>query len=305
MNKFLIRTFTFLCLGFSINCVLFLSSHFFSKESLRYLKFDDSITTIICGDSHSQTALNDSLIPYSKNIAAGGEPIFYTYYRILNVLNNNPQIRRVILGLSFHNMSVYHDGRVWPKYFLLGDIHFFFTILKKNPTTFFNAFISHQRNLANNSWKFLFSKFSYEDFPFSSGYIGLNPRDLDSVSVIKIINRHYYCDGKIQGLSVIQRRYLDKIVAHCKNRKIDIIFVNTPKHEKYLKLVPDKFIKHHYEVIRQYPNVIYLDHHNYYLDDEYFCDYDHLNYKGALLYTTEFRKLLDELHHKILLDILY
>ena len=74
-----------------------------------------NVTTIICGDSHTKSAVNDSLLQHSINISQTSEHFLYTYNVLAFTLKNNPQIKKVILGVSYHSFSEIYDSYVFDK----------------------------------------------------------------------------------------------------------------------------------------------------------------------------------------------
>src|ERR1700757_670909 len=78
-------------------------------KRIEKIKINAEVTTIICGDSHAQCAVDDSILNHSLNVANSGEPYIYTYNVIKVLKNDNPQIKVVILGYSFHSLAKAED----------------------------------------------------------------------------------------------------------------------------------------------------------------------------------------------------
>jgi hypothetical protein len=72
-------------------------------------RLDADTTTLFAGDSHMQTAVDDALVPQSKNVGQSSESLYFTYYTLIEYLKVNPQVSRVYLGFGYHSLSEYYD----------------------------------------------------------------------------------------------------------------------------------------------------------------------------------------------------
>ena len=63
-------------------------------------RVDESVTTVITGDSHVQIAINDGSMGETRNIALFSEPYIYSYYKLKEILEHNHNIEKVILGFG-------------------------------------------------------------------------------------------------------------------------------------------------------------------------------------------------------------
>jgi hypothetical protein len=72
-------------------------------------KIEDDVTDLYAGDSHMEAAINDKIVPHSKNISKGGETYYFTYYKLKSLIEKNPKIEKVFIAASFHNFSKKQD----------------------------------------------------------------------------------------------------------------------------------------------------------------------------------------------------
>ena len=107
------------------------------NKKLNEYRINKKTTTAFFGDSHVQECINDSLIPNSINLSLHSESLYFTYYKMKGVLNNNQSIKKIYLGISYHSLSSYYDDFVFgiyskstaPKYFFILEHLIFFLMM--------------------------------------------------------------------------------------------------------------------------------------------------------------------------------
>ncbi|MCX6279514.1 MAG: hypothetical protein NT004_15665 [Bacteroidetes bacterium] len=108
---------------------------------------------------------------------------------------------------------------------------------------------------------------------------------LSAQSVGKRVNTHFFQHGKMDEFSSLNVFYLTKVAELCKERKINLILLNTPMHKYYIENVPDKFKDKFYSLIKS-KKLNLIEFEKLKLDDRCFLpDGDHVNEEGARLTT--------------------
>lgn len=286
-TKFLKKTFVLLCVISTI-ITLYLLIY---KNQIGRIKVNKNIKVIVCGDSHTQCAINDSLLKHTLNISQNSEPYLATYNVIRTITYTNPQIKTVILGYSYHSLSEVFDEIVYQekhkvdfysRYLPILDIesitligsHNFTGIIKSFPKSL-NFWIT-LRNLTNSN------SINYNNYRFFGEYYSSKKSNCNSKTIKSSINRHYYNGKSVKRFSNIQQKYLLKIIHYCFKNKLKIILLNTPISNKYHEKIPNKFKKKYYYTIRALEKIAPLiDLHDLQLKNEYFGDGDHINIYGA------------------------
>lgn len=289
MPKFLKRTFSFFftlvaffALNSGINYLLIMNS----KPKLKLSKI------LILGDSHTQKSINPEFFPSAQNISQPGEPIVLSYWKLKYIFNiYTPDT--VILGLAHHNISFFNDlkfshnkwsGEMFKRSYLIEHFDEIDTILDVN----FKGY--YQR---------LFKQFCF--FPRSDHhtYVGeYKNRNYSNLSDWnEAINRHYYFEGNNPGLSIQIPLFLDSIVNLCKKNGVQLVLVSNPLFIQYKEKIP-KLISDSYKILKislKEKNVIFLDHSKDSFPKKFFLNSDHLNSKGAAVYTNQIKKELQSL----------
>jgi hypothetical protein len=261
------------------------------KLKMDSLNIRPGITTLICGDSQPQTALNDSIIQSSMNIAQGNEHYFYTHQKLKYLLPRNPGIKLVILGISYQTFTTSFDkliATMLPQHLLILDFTGKLFVVKQHPLEFLTSLraITHEFNAIVNAR-------SYSDYWLWGGFIKSDISKLDEYSIddgIKV--RYYETRGGLQGYSIWQEPYLKEIIRLCHDREIKIVLVGTPVNFRFADKIPDKFIRKFHSILGSIDSskVVILDYQGIEMPDNCFRDGHHLNSLGA----EKFSKLIAE-----------
>ena len=104
-------------------------------------KLKQPVSYLVLGNSHTEFALNDSIITDLVNISQSGESYFYTYTKLKKILEDNAQIKTVFLAFSNEVIDVGMNDWIW------GDQFFSFNFPKYSP---FLGFQQHYILGSNN-----------------------------------------------------------------------------------------------------------------------------------------------------------
>jgi hypothetical protein len=87
-------------------------------------------------------------------------------------------------------------------------------------------------------------------------------------------------------------KYLDKLVAHCRTKGREVIFVRTPVHRDAPELENEAI----FQKVRalRYADVEFLDFQGFKLDDDEFADKAHMNARGAERFSRWFALLVED-----------
>jgi hypothetical protein len=244
---------------------------------------DCSIDTIIIGDSHCQCAIDDAHLFGVTNLSMNSEGYLFSYAKLRFLLQDNPGIKIVLVGFSFHNLSSYYDEYLWGRqsqvpvrrYAQLLTISEKSALIIRSPDTVVSL-------LRGSLPTWIPAEESNPRLPFLGAFEPINTeKPLNKESMLGRARYQYYAGNNVAAFSVFNRRYLDKIVQLCREQEKRLIFLNTPLHATYRDLVPDIY-KTEYESLRQSYGVEVIDFHDLALSDDCFLpDGDHVNSLGA------------------------
>lgn len=294
MNQFIHRTLIFLFFGLLIVFGFHYAIYGLILSNDDHYVINDEITTIVLGDSHTETSIDNDDFSNLQNYSFKGESLFLSYYKLKRLLDVNPHINHVLLSFSYHSLNEFQDEKLelllYNYYWLLD----WSGIRLISPTSANIDIILKDMNGRLYQWAISNIKQSHYNL-ITGGYRKLETNTLNNESAQKRIFYHYYADNKtaLQNTSTLQKSSLIKIVQLCVDRGVKLTFINTPLHTSYYSNIPEHYISSYYSLIDQletkHPDVItHLDFKNAVTVDAYFYDSDHLNDKGG----ENFMKLL-------------
>lgn len=294
MSVFLKKIGTFLSLlllGFAlvllVSKVLVISTFNFSIPKDKNL--------LILGDSHTQCALNDTIISNALNMSESADTYFYSYTKLKKIVVHNKQIDTLIIGYAPNNLSMTQD-----KWLVDCSINAF-----KLPLHFFlfdeedvNSFLSNApfqlvKNvpfiIKNNLGHLYRIKKKEKINRFGiGGFLALSHKDTtdDKKEIAdKIQNSKVKCGYK-------DLDNLKKIYSLCEKNKIKLLLLATPI-EQNSNEKPSIFYSDYLEFKNtNLPNATLLDYSKVRFDKNDFADPVHLNANGARLFSEWFVKQL-------------
>ena len=247
--------------------------------------FNDKISILIAGDSHPMTAINPDVICQSRNIAQTGEPYFMTYFKLKRILEDNPTISKVVLGYSFHNISAFNDLKFKDSFWATQMLDRTYALIPYE--RFKEIPLNTERYFQTVIRRMLVAPRT----DHTKKYVGSFEKKegmLAQAGLQETIDKHYFNEDKALNISDISVSYLDSIVGLTGKHQIKLYLTGTPLHAAYREQIPEKFIKKYRELTTQYlafEHVSFIDYSQLNMDGNLYQDYDHLNYKGSLVFS--------------------
>lgn len=273
----------------------FTSAWFINKKA--NFKLVSNPKYLIIGHSHSECAFNDSLIAGFKNISESGESYFYSYFKVKKLLEQNKGVETMFVEFTNNQIDADMDEWIWddkhisnryPKFSPFMTFEDNMLLLKNNPKGYLNAF-SHSNKRKMNA---IISQ-EYDYSKVLGGYLYLVRDKTDSLLAH---SNHFNIKSKLKAtnsmhnISVANLLYLDKIIKLCKDYKVKIVLVRSPQHQEYEGYINEPKYK---AVLKRYYNDIdYIDFSSFPLSNSAFGDFEHLNHKGARIFSRWFNELI-------------
>ncbi|MCB9227341.1 MAG: hypothetical protein H6578_09275 [Chitinophagales bacterium] len=256
------------------------------NKKAKEFNIDSSIEKVFIGDSHIQKDINDALIGKAINIGERAEATFYSYYKLKYLLKNNPNIKEVYLGFSYHNISNYYDPFVKGEYSLTTAPKYYYLLPNK---TKFSLLLDNYYHVSfyKSVVKVGFDILKGKEKPYKGKYLNkYSNTHADKKIMDKRLKFQYYdANGEINGFSNISIEYLKKIQLLCKEYKVEFYVLNTPLHAYYKSKVPIKFIDKYNTVLKEnrmqelfYGTLIFEE-------KDFIPDGDHLSTEGAVVFS--------------------
>ena len=271
--------------------ILFLINTISLKTILKNANFnvDKKTKILILGHSHAAYAYNDSIIKNAVNLAEGGESYFYTFQKTKEIIADNPQIKTILIEFSNDNLDtsmnswVYNEPYMsnrYPKYAPFMNMNDNLILILNNPASYTNSYLlSYQYNLKKNLEK------RYNFAPIIGGYTHSEKKKLK-----KQKDQSSYEIDK-SDLPWININYLKKIIQFSQSNGVKCYLIRTPTCKESLFNQNETLYQ---EILKnEFLDIEFLDFKNFPISDECFIDNEHLNSKGALIYSKFFNYMLN------------
>ena len=229
--------------------------------------------------------MNDSLLTNFKNVAASGELYFYIYTKFQEILIQNPQIEVVFIEFTNTNIkkskeklisSNNHIYWYYPSYSPFMNIKDQMLLLKQNPFGFIDAFCIATRK---NTHRIQTSNYDFTNK--MGGYLSLKRNKIDSLLAA---HKKYPIEAE-KEISDVETNYLEKILSYCKKHQKKVYLIRSPQHPSLPILANEKIFQKVLKKITSNRDIQFLDFNRFPLKNSEYADLDHLNYKGATLFS--------------------
>ena len=238
----------------------------------------------ILGNSHAQCALNDTLLGNEYlNVAKSAEPLFYTAIKAQNIID---QLKPDTLIIQVDNSALASIQWVLANNRLVENYRNYFSLmpLQDHEFLFRHNFF---KSLKAVSFLTLSDIKNYKNLDGGYWYISASLKD--SIKIIKddkkLIDPNKYS-------SQLQHRNLDALEELIRRNRNTIFFITRMPMHKTVHLYREVEFEDYVNQLKQLPNCIYYDFHNKVdLPDSCYADLQHLNYKGARIFSTEFKNV--------------
>ncbi|MBL0308838.1 MAG: SGNH/GDSL hydrolase family protein [Bacteroidetes bacterium] len=130
---------------------------------------------------------------------------------------------------------------------------------------------------------------SYISYSKWGKYLPNVKSNMDSLLRLPAKNDSLYSSGELSDISI---SYLEKTVAHLKNKQIKVVLVRTPLHPLSLTLKNESSIQHFRK--ERLSDVDFIDFKDFPSNNNDRADYMHLNYRGARKFSIFFNNLLQQ-----------
>jgi len=291
MRQFIKLTILFLIVLFTLVFVLVESFEFIVNKNAKF-KLNTNAKYLVLGHSHPECAFNDSLIDNFLNLSQSGESYYYTYFKAKKIIEQNSSVNVIFIEFTNNQINKSMNNWIWkekymnhryPKYSPFMNLSDKVILAKNNLSGYLNS--------TSLSFRHNFERIRNQNFDYSKsigGYLYLVRDKTDSL--VNNIKKGYSQSGNFK-VSENNLEYLSKIIDLCEEHEKKVILIRSPQHPKYSGYFNEK----NYQEIRNnlFSSIEYLDFSKFPLDNSEFGDLEHLNHKGAKVFSNWFAQLLN------------
>ncbi|MFV8225107.1 hypothetical protein [Christiangramia aquimixticola] len=287
MKKLLYNFFVFISILFLVIITCVLLTRYKSDFQL-----DQSYSSIVVGHSHSECSFNDELIAGFSNKSNSGQSYFYNYFKLKEILKDNPQLKTVFIEYSNLDIVEQRENWVWgeekiveyfPVYAFYMDSDSHEILYRNNPKDYKGSLTA----ILKRSLVTVANGMDLTDK--TGGYQKLQknlPQNFDPDEIFKPV------DIPSIPVAEVNLEYLNKMILLCRRYGVEVVLVRSPLHKSYQGFKAEEL----YKKVRQerFGNVKYLDFSKFPIADEGFADPEHLNAQGAEKFSIWFDQLLQD-----------
>ncbi len=295
MKAFIIRSITFLSLW-----ILFLLSNF--GVNLTFIKSTpppcaEKENIFLIGDSHIMTDILPDETQGRFNLGNHGEPYYISYLKIQKLLKTcKARPSTVILGMGPQNFSNFNELKLQTPKYAKAIYKDYYPLLLEAPSFFSDWKMPYDKRMYYKTIIKTMCLYPHKNHKAWLGHFDGRPYRLEVADLDKTIKRHYYAESDtLCHISQIAVQALDSIITLCSKENAHLIILAPPLHRRYRKAIPDLFQKQFETMLNtcRKKGIKVLDYSQLSLPDTLFYDYDHLNTKGAAVFTQILKKDLN------------
>jgi hypothetical protein len=281
MKKFITRTIV-LALIAAAFIISFVGSVYLIQSKVSF-KLPESKHILVLGDSHTECAVDDNIFSCAENLSQSAEAYLYSYCKMRKFLKENKQVDTVIL--AFRADPLRSDGGIFLESYMMNRIPQYLLLMEKEDiaifseekTTFVYAALRPE-------YLFLLNMLRGKPLSYTSLNIGAYS-ELHRDKLQEDIERR----GKNKDTGLVkdsvsdyQKTYILKIAELCRSEGVELILLNSPTYKP--EVYENNALANDFRNACL-PDVKYMDYSAFPLPDSCYGDIDHLNYRGARIFS--------------------
>lgn len=290
MRKFIKLTISFLLLLVITTVALIKTTEYIVDKKANF-EFMKNAKYLVVGDSHPECAFNDSLIENFMNLSQSGDSYFYTYFKAMKIIEQNPSIEFVFIEFNNNQLDESMNEWIWSEKYLNFKYPTYSPFMKTPDEKLlamhnFSAFVNANSLALKTNFERIFSGNYY--YTKDIGGYSYSERDKTD-SLLNKMKGHISPEKKTR-ISESNLHYLSKLVNLCKEKNKQTFLIRSPVHNAYVGYSNENI----YEKIRRknFSSIETLDFSKFPLANSEFGDLEHLNHKGAKVFSIWFNNLL-------------
>lgn len=235
------------------------------------------------GDSHIGCGLDTMALPGMRNIALPAEPFLLSWWKIRRLAEWG-RIDTVVLGFGPHNLSDLDHRRFreqgWATDRLVMRMYPLVPVAEALRAPIQRRTYLRTLFMQLCTWP----RDSHRDY--IGAFSGL--RRSFAANADSALQRHFYDDdGGLAPISRTALSSLDSIIGLCRRERMALILVSTPVHDSYRSRIPPPYSAAHDSLtgVLRSQGVKVMLYPDLFSGDSLFADADHLNVRGAKLFT--------------------
>ncbi|MCD8284124.1 MAG: hypothetical protein LUD52_05330 [Opitutae bacterium] len=301
MKKFLLKSLLAFAIIFVIVVLPNLLYSIIAPRRVAQFELPRDKTIIFIGDSHVERGVDDKFIPGGFNFSKSWESYLNIYPRLKKLLDKNPQITTVFIGVTPHSIRENADIRLYNNdtmYLLCRNLGIYsMEELKHIEIDTYFGYLFTEKGFKDGLDLFwgLITKNSQEILKEMGCFDAVEGRNLQKDLVPEVVHRRLYSEGDGEGHppygNEVQKKYLRKIVDMARAHGARVIFLNPPIYH-----VEEFFDVPYFENLlkTEFADVEFWDYVNFSVPEDCWQNENHINRWGAEILSKELARRMQE-----------
>ncbi len=282
-----------------------------ARKEKQFDKYHGNLKYIFLGDSHSQNAIDPSIIGNSFNFSSANESYLQTYYKLKGIIfdfDRKPEY--VVIPIDPSSFSSYRTSRFVKVSTLLTFNNYLEIAIKLKDPTYLQTWLKYEFFIYAGNYTMVNRYIlAIKNRNYSTMKLGFKGRNgnLTKTDNIEEICAKYATTylGNQNYFDPILQEYFVRILQFCHDENIKVYLMKMPLSKEYIKackaIFPvDDYYKQIAEIAAQNKVVKYtFDYQDFFIDEpQYFRNPDHMNLHGAEIFSTQLANDLSEIETK-------
>ena len=245
----------------------------------------NEVNAIAIGHSHVECGLSEAHFPGLQNFGKSGEALYYGCLKAKKIIESRPQVKTVFIELSANQLDQHMKDWIGDdEHFERAMKSYFFLLDNKVKREFFFSFpfqYSVSKLLAEKKLLSLLcgskDKCNTSEMEWG-GYLSRDKMISDSLQLQEFSREQTLIPYQPNLISIVD------FIQFCKMKDVQVVLLRVPVHRTELNIFETSFQK---LVQENFNGITFLDYRRMDLPDDCFLDREHLNAKGAELFTTK------------------
>lgn len=284
MKKFLLKVVIF----FTTSAALITSFVALRMIFVRGFEYDlpKEVHCLFIGDSRFRVGVDDRILPHTKNVSADADNYLTAFLRIKFLLKDSNSVDTIFVVFSPDIMGKDADSRIYENYLMAGKVPLYFPLYSfREWETYFGyspAKLLH--NIVGRPFRLFSGIFSKDAFCRDLGGFRISTGNNLQAGIEKHAGGSRNKGQVVRYGNKVSLEYFSKIRDYCAERKIRLVGVALPH---YLAGTVFDLDEYRETLQTRYPDFEVWDYLEMKFPDECWQDINHLNYKGAKIFTEE------------------
>lgn len=278
------------CFGLTTNFII-------KKLVLKDYKIKSNKDVLVFGDSHAECSFYDKDNTI-QNFGANSEYPNLTLLKVPYLMQNHSD-KNIVISIGPHNISLHNEKLVYERDSTGARLSKCWSIMDNNYLLNTYNELPIKTQLVLNLKKLCGAPNVGSNFNFKQTFKGgfYKGKDTSIINIQQAYRKHIGHFGTdvdyLKQNSTTASRFIndyDQLIKYFLLNNNNVIVVGTPVHQNYYNLLLSEQIKNYKNYLKQlkvkYPSIKIFDYSNLQYDDSCFLDSDHLNPKGAKLFTS-------------------